>query len=106
MRCLSLNGFAGDRTPYAMYYCHQLSEKVSEYFGIAVEYHGEAQNTKEQNWDVALVESQPLFQKAAVCLNTVLNQLSIPLIITPRCATAIATLPQVMSSYPDCIDLL
>ena len=102
-KCFSLNGFAGDRTAEGMRECHALAHKISTHFGIDVEYRGQPSPVADLNWDKALIKSKLVFTMAAQIVSDALRQKIIPLVVTPRCATAISTLPQVISEYPDCV---
>ncbi|MES9902077.1 MAG: arginase family protein [Sedimenticola sp.] len=102
-KCISLNGFSGDRTPHGMDVCHSLSQALSEYLNIEVEYHGEPRPTADLRWDNALVESHEMLSKASSLIKSILYEGDKPILITPRCATAIATLPQVMNKFPECV---
>lgn len=102
-KCISLNGFAGDRTPFGMEVCHQFSQALGEYLNIEVDYYGTPESVADLKWDKALVASDELLSKASTLISSVLNEGVKPILITPRCATAIATLPQVVTKFPKCI---
>ncbi len=101
--CIGLNGFAGDRTPYGMQACHPLATAIGESFSIPVTLHGQTQSTRDLSWDAALHESQATFHAAAQLLDDCFKRGKKPLLITPRCATAIATLPVVISNFPEAV---
>ncbi len=101
--CISINGFAGDRTPHGMKECHALSRTIGARFGIDVEYHGEPSPASDLTWDQALDKSRETFARSASLIKDAFERGVVPLIVTPRCATALATLPQVVVAYPDCV---
>ncbi|MEX0737746.1 MAG: arginase family protein [Pseudohongiella sp.] len=102
-KCISINGFSGDRTSYGMEVCHAFAKTLSEYLNIEVEYHGEPQFVADLNWDKALAESNDILTKASSLIEFAFDEGFKPILITPRCATAIATLPQVMNKFPECV---
>ena len=99
--CIAINGFAGDRTNEAMECCHHFAQAFADYLKIPCTLVGEVAEAQDLPWDIALRESKPLFELAATHMNRILNSSKAPLLITPRCATAIATLPRVLSTHPD-----
>ena len=103
--CVSVNGFAGDRTPEAMLECHGFATAFSEYFGIPFELVGDPALVRDLPWDVALLESKITFEKISTHLRRILVAGHKPILITPRCASAIASIPVVVSEYPDVVIL-
>jgi len=101
--CLSINGFAGDRTSEAMQECHWFAYAISKKFEISLTLSGQAQMAANLQWDDALSESKTTFLSAQKQLKKVLDRNKKPILITPRCATAIATLPIIIEKYPDVV---
>ena len=104
-QCIGINGFAGDRTTEAMNECHTFVQSFSEHFDFPFEYFGVPSKARDLPWDHAISESKATFDIAAVKLKEVINSGGLPILITPRCATAIASLPVIVESYPDAVVL-
>ena len=103
--CIGLIGFAGDRTNEAMNECHPFTEAFAQHFGFECQLVGSPVQAKDLPWDVALNESKATFNAAIDWFaNTFEHQRQV-FLITPRCATAIATLPVVISNYPNVVIL-
>jgi len=103
--CISLNGFAGDRTEEAMLACHTFAASFASHFNLECTFIGEPEAARDLLWDLALVESRETFENAAEHLKRVFDVGNSPILITPRCATAIASLPVVISKYPEVLVL-
>jgi arginase len=102
-RCLGVNGFAGDRTPEAMLECHPFAQALSEFLGTSVELYGSIKEAKDLQWKEALIESADIFATIAKVTKESISDNCIPILVTPRCASAIASLPVIVSKYPDVI---
>jgi len=103
--CISINGFAGDRTKEAMLLCHDFASSFSSHFGLEFKLVGEPEPARDLPWDMALVESRTTFENTVEHLKRISDVGSLPILITPRCATAIASLPVVTSKYPNAVIL-
>lgn len=101
--CIGINGFAGDRTPEAMLECHSFAKSFSEHFNLPVKVFGEPERTRDLRWDMAIVESKTTFDITVKQLKEVMKSDRFPILITPRCATAIASLPVIIANYPGVI---
>jgi len=66
---------------------------------------GSQDPAKDLKWDVALLESRRTFQIIAEQLKRIFNAEHRPVLITPRCASAISSLPIVIAQYPDVVVL-
>jgi len=104
-QCIGINGFAGDRTPEAMAECDAFVQSFSEHFNFPFKCFGKPSISRNLPWNVALVESGATFDLAVEQLQEVINSERLPILITPRCATAIASLPVIISRHPDVIIL-
>lgn len=103
--CVSINGFAGDRSPEAMLECHRFTEAFANYLGVPFELVGEPQEPQNLSWEVALVEAKATFKNAVTNLNRIFNAGHLPILVTPRCATAIASLPAVVAKHSEVVVL-
>lgn len=103
--CIGLTGFAGDRTPEAMLECHKFTESLANYLTLPYELLGTPKKPKDLLWHEALHQSKEIFETATEHIIRVLNSNKQPILVTPRCATAIATLPIMISKYPDIVIL-
>ncbi len=103
--CIGINGFAGDRTPEAMFECHAFVKSFAIYFGFPFKLFGEPEDARDLPWDAAIVESKPTFDLAVKQLKEIINSDRLPILITPRCATAIASLPVIVANYPEVVVL-
>lgn len=103
VKCIGVNGFAGDRTPEAMLECHRFTESFARHFSFPFELFGEPKPAKDLPWNTALNESKAIFDIAVEHLTQILNSDCLPILITPRCATAIASLPVIIAKYPEVI---
>jgi len=102
-KCIGINGFAGDRTPEAMAECHAFVRAFSEHFNLPFSCFGEPAAARNLPWDAAITESKDTLDLAAEKVQKVINSKSVPLLITPRCATAIASLPVILANFPDAV---
>ncbi len=103
--CIGVTGFAGDRTPEAMIECHPFTNALSEFLNVPVSLYGHAGSPKDLPWNDALIESYDVFSTVARVVNESLDRGCAPILITPRCASAIASLPVVISKFPDALIL-
>lgn len=103
--CIGINGFAGDRTSEAMRECHAFAKVFAEHFDFPLRLIGEPQPPQDLPWNLALTESKTTFDNAAHTLAKVIDSGRLPILITPRCATAIASLPIIVARYPDAVVL-
>jgi len=103
--CISVNGFAGDRTPDAMQECHDFATAFADYFNFPVSLVGRPATPRNLSWDQALLESTLTFSSTAENLTRIFSRGLRPILITPRCATAIASLPVIAARHPDVIIL-
>lgn len=102
-RCLGINGFAGDRTPEAMVECHPFARALSEFLGVPLTLYGNVEEARNLPWKQALSESAETFSMVARAVNQSISDNCIPILVTPRCASAIASLPVVASKFTDVI---
>jgi len=103
--CLSVVGYAGDRSPVSMQECHKFAKAFSKYFNFPNELVGSPVVAKDLAWDAALQESRETFQAIGTNLNRIYAAQRSPIFITPRCASAIASLPVVIAQHPDVVVL-
>jgi len=103
--CIGVTGYAGDRTIEAMRECHKFTKAFATYLGVSYRLVGEAQAAKDLPWNAAILESEATFDHVANQLNRVLTEERKPILITPRCAAAIASLPIVIAHHPNVIVL-
>ena len=103
--CIAVNGFAGDRTVEAMECCHDFARVFADYLRIPCALFGAPAEAQYLPWNLVLNEAKPTFELAATQIADIFNAGKAPLLITPRCATAIATLPQVIKAYPEVVVL-
>lgn len=101
--CFGVNGFAGDRTQEAMDECHPFAEALSEFLDAPIELYGSSKPPQDLQWDVALRESETVFSTVAQVIKSSLVKKNIPILVTPRCASAISSLPVVTSKFPDAV---
>lgn len=101
--CIGLTGFAGDRTVEAMEECHQFTKSFANHFAFAYQCIGTKQPSIDLPWNQALSKSKTLFDLAIEHVQRVFDAKRYPILITPRCATAIATLPVVLNNYPEAV---
>jgi len=101
--CFGVNGFAGDRTPEAMNECHPFTKALSEFLDAPVKLYGSSQQPQNLQWNNALKESADVFSTVARVIKGSLAKKNIPILVTPRCASAIASLPVVISEFPDAV---
>lgn len=101
--CIGVNGFAGDRTAEAMVECHPFAKALSEFLGAPVALYGDTKTPQDLQWSDALAESEDVFLTAAGVIKESLVATNVPILITPRCASAIATLPVVVSEFSDVV---
>lgn len=104
-QCVSVNGFAGDRTPEAMIECHNFATAFSKHFDIPLELVGHPASARTLPWDAAIIESEQIFKAIIENLNRILSDNNRPILITPRCASAIASLPTIAARYTDVVVL-
>lgn len=97
--CVGVNGFAGDRTPEAMLECHRFTKSFASHFDLSFELVGQPEGARELPWQAALTESKLTFETARMHLERILDAGSKPILITPRCATAIASLPIIVARH-------
>ena len=102
-RCLGVNGFAGDRTPEAMQECHPFAQALSEFLGASVTLYGSIKEVKDLQWKEALIESADIFATISKVIKDSISDNCIPILVTPRCASAIASLPVIVSKFPDVV---
>jgi len=103
--CISINGFAGDRTPEAMQECHGFAKSFANHFCLPFKLIGQPEATQDLPWKQALRESAPTFNNAIEHIERIFDAEHCPILITPRCATAIASLPIIVSRHPDTLVL-
>ena len=101
--CLGVTGFAGDRTPEAMAECHPFAKALSEFLAAPLALYGSPKAPKDLQWDDALIESAEIFSTVAHVIKQSMAQKNIPILITPRCASAIASLPVVVAEFSDVV---
>jgi len=97
--CFGVNGFAGDRTPEAMDECHPFAEALSEFLEAPVKLYGSSKQPKNLQWNNALDESADVFSMVARVIKGSLAKKNIPILVTPRCASAISSLPVVEHDF-------
>ena len=102
-RCLGVNGFAGDRTPEAMIECHPFAQALSEFLDSPVMLYGRIKEAKDLQWKEALIESADIFSTVARVTKDSISDNCIPILVTPRCASAITSLPVIVSKFPDVV---
>lgn len=105
VRCVSLNGFSADRTPEAMRNTPVFARELSRAWGIDLEVIGQPELPRNLDWFTTLRLSAPTLQRAQAIVDQTFELNDQLVLITPRCATALATLPMVMKHYPDAIVL-
>lgn len=98
--CIGVNGFAGDRTIEAMQECHPFTKALATKLGLPYRLTGAAGQARDLTWDAALEQSRPTFESAIEQLQQTFSANKKPVLVTPRCATAIATLPVIAAEYP------
>jgi arginase len=101
--CFGVNGFAGDRTQEAMDECHPFAEALSEFLDAPIKLYGSSKPPKDLQWNVALRESADVFSTVARVIKSSLVKKNIPILVTPRCAPAISSIPVVISEFPDAV---
>lgn len=101
--CFGVNGYAGDRTPDAMTECHPFAQALSEFLVAPLKLYGEAKTPRDLQWIDALNESAEVFSTVARVVKGSLAKKNTPILVTPRCASAISSLPVVVSEYPDAV---
>jgi len=101
--CISVIGYAGDRTPVGMLECHDFANALSRHFDFPIELIGSAEAAKNISWVAALQESKKTFQNIIENINRIHDTQRRPILITPRCASAIASLPIVIAQHPDVV---
>lgn len=101
--CIGLTGFAGDRTHHAMDECHVFTNALAKYLGVSVTLFGEPEPIADLPWDIALDRSKHTLTSAAHLIGQCIDRQAKPILVTPRCATAIATLPVIVSKFPNCV---
>ena len=75
--CISITGFAGDRTPQATNECPLFARALSGHLNTPYEAIGEADPPQDLTWDQALIQSSPVFQLAAKHTRDVIRYLSL-----------------------------
>ena len=103
--CVGVTGYAGDRTPEGMLCCHDFAEALSSHFGWSCKLAGSPQSAKDLRWDDAIVESKITLETIVSNLNRILSSGHKPILVTPRCAAAIASIPVITMKYPDVVVL-
>jgi len=103
--CISINGFAGDRTPEAMLECQEFATAFSNHFDLPFELIGEPASAMDLQWDTAILKSERTFKSIVEHLGRILDGKRIPILITPRCASSIASLPVIAAEYPEVVVL-
>lgn len=103
--CVSVNGFAGDRTPEAMLECHNFAVAFAKHFEFPYELVGDPSLAKNLPWHEAIFESKQTFKNIIDNLKRIFQGKRSPILITPRCASAIASLPVIIGEFPDTIVL-
>ena len=105
LRCLGYVGFAGDRTPEAMACVAEFAEVLAGFLDIPLDCMGQPGDTHDLPWDAALKLSVPFFDRVKQQYSELLSASVRPILVTSRCATAIATLPVVNHYHPDVVVL-
>ncbi|MEL7476521.1 MAG: arginase family protein, partial [Cyanobacteria bacterium J06555_12] len=103
--CLGYVGFSGDRTPYGMDCAADFAGVLAQYLDIPLECMGQPAEPSDVPWDAALGLSVPFFNRVSRRFHELLSAKARPILVTPRCATSIATLPVVNHYHPDVVVL-
>ncbi|MGK7910429.1 MAG: arginase family protein, partial [Synechococcus sp.] len=104
-RCLGYVGFAGDRTPHGMGCAADFAGVLAAYLNIPLECMGQPAEPRDVPWDMALNLSETFFKHVSQRLHALLSAKTRPILVTPRCATSIATLPIVNQYFPNVVVL-
>lgn len=103
--CIGVTGFAGDRTPEAMAECHPFARAFAKFLSAPVSLHGVEEAARDPQWNDALQQSELVFSTIAKMVESSVAENNIPILVTPRCASAIASLPIIVSKFPDVVVL-
>jgi len=103
--CIGVTGYAGDRTSEAMNVCHDFAEAMSRHFDWPFDLVGVPTIPKNLNWDIAIAESKMTLDLVVSNLNRILEAEHKPVLITPRCASAVASIPVVVSKFHELVVL-
>jgi len=101
---ISVIGFAGDQTQEAMSVVVPFCEVLSKALNIEYRALGGIQDIPEASgWCEVLKLAQPTFDLARDAVRTILEREQISILVTPRCAVSLATLPEVLRRHPDAV---
>ncbi len=92
------NGYAGDCSGEAMAALPALSDMLGELFEAETIAFGDPQDARDMPWQKALEASEGLLSELAKTTTRALQRDAVPIIATPRCAAAIASIPAVLAS--------
>lgn len=95
------NGYAGDRSREAMARLPALSEMLGELFHAEIIGFGAPREPRDLPWDRALEASEAFLSELADTTQRTLEQDAVPVIATPRCAAALASIPAVLAARDD-----
>ncbi|MEO1658707.1 MAG: arginase family protein [Pseudomonadota bacterium] len=105
LRCVGLNGYSADRTPEGMIDTPLFTTALAEAWSVPHTLIGEAEDTRDVGWDAALEHAGTTLARARNLVAETLADGDRLALITPRCATSLATLPAVMRHVPDAVVL-
>lgn len=95
------NGYAGDRSREAMAALPALSEMLGDLFNAEIIGFGGPQEPRDLPWDRALEASEAFLSELADTAKRTLEKDVVPVIATPRCAAAFASIPAVLAARDD-----
>ncbi|TQV79935.1 arginase family protein [Denitrobaculum tricleocarpae] len=95
------NGYAGDCSGEAMAALPALSDMLGELFGAEIIAFGDPQDARDMAWQTALEASEGLLSGLAEATARTLQKDAVPIIATPRCAAALASIPAVLARRDD-----
>jgi len=101
--CFGVNGYAGDRTRQAMDECHPFANALSEFLDAPVTLYGSSKQPKNLQWNNALEESAEVLTTVATVIKGSLADKKVPILVTPRCASAISSLPVILAECSDAV---
>jgi len=103
--CIGVTGYAGDRTSEAMIVCHDFTCAMSRYFNWPFDLVGVPTEPRNLNRDTAIAESKMTLDLVVSNLNRIFEAEHRPILITPRCASAVASITVVVSKFPELVIL-
>ena len=100
---VSIAGYASDRTPEAMANVERLGSDLAKDLSHSHRHFGEVGQALTLPWDEALIRAKPLLDLEQSLYHELMGDGKTPILVTGRCAAAIATIPVVLHHHPDAI---